>query len=126
MCERVRGTRLSERDAEACAREISPGLRGRDRLLALMDLGATVCTARRPACETCPLFDTCTTRGTHADETKHRQARFEGSFRQRRGIVLAQLRSGPVPARELDGEVLASLLHDGLAEVTRGRAHLPR
>jgi len=29
-------------------------------------------------------------------------------------------------AGELDGEALASLLDDGLAEVTRGRAHLPR
>ena len=56
----------------------------------------------------------------------HRQARFEGSFRQRRGRVLARLREGPVPTRELDGEALASLLDDGLAEVTRGRAHLPR
>ncbi len=125
VCERVRGTRLTDRDAEACARAISPGLRGRDRLLALMDLGATVCTARRPACDTCPLFDDCATRGIHDDETRPRQSRFEGSFRQRRGLVLAQLRDGPVPARQLDGEVLASLLDDGLAEVTRGRAHLP-
>ncbi len=26
---------------------------------AIMDLGATVCTARRPACDVCPLADTC-------------------------------------------------------------------
>ncbi len=39
---------------------------------------------------------------------------------------MAKLRVGPVAAAELDGEVLASLLDDGLAEVTRGRAHLPR
>jgi hypothetical protein len=40
--------------------------------------------------------------------------------------VLAQLRAGPARAIELDGEALASLLDDGLAEVTRGRAHLPK
>jgi A/G-specific adenine glycosylase len=126
VCERVRGTRLTDPEAEACVREIGRGLQPRDRLLAMMDLGATVCVARTPACDRCPIVTECTTRGTHGDETKHRQGRFAGSFRQRRGIVMARLRVGSVPTAEIDGEVLASLLDDGLAEVTRGRAHLPR
>jgi A/G-specific adenine glycosylase len=127
VCERVRGERLSERAAEECAIEIASGLRGRDRLLALMDVGATVCTARSPQCDRCPLAPACATRGTLADETKRRQGRYEGSFRQRRGIVMARLRERTtVATAELDGEALASLLDDGLAEVTRGRAHLPR
>ena len=126
VCERVRGTRLSDREAEACVRAFGGGLNPRDRLLAMMDLGATVCTARTPACDRCPIVSECATRGTHPDETKHKQPRYAGSFRERRGIVMAQLRAGPVAAAELDGEVLASLLDDGLAEVTRGRAHLPR
>jgi A/G-specific adenine glycosylase len=126
VCERVQGTRLSDADAEACVRELAGRMQPRDRLLAMMDLGATVCSARSPACDRCPIVSVCATRGTHPDETKHRQSRFAGSFRERRGIVMAQLRSGPVAAAELDGEVLASLLDDGLAEVTRGRAHLPR
>ena len=91
-----------------------------------MDLGATVCTARAPACDRCPIARDCATRGPLADETTHRQAAYEGSFRQRRGIVMARaarrVRRAP---SELDGEALASLLDDGLAEVTRGRAHLP-
>jgi A/G-specific adenine glycosylase len=127
VCERVRGTGLAESEAEECVRELGKGLRPRDRLLAMMDLGATVCTARAPSCDRCPIVSLCATRGTHADETKRRpQARYVGSFRQRRGIAMARLRAGPVAAAELDGEVLASLLDDGLAEVTRGRAHLPR
>jgi A/G-specific adenine glycosylase len=126
VCERVRGARLSDREAEECVRELGANLTPRDRLLALMDLGATVCTARTPACDRCPIVSECATRGTHAEETKHRQARYAGSFRERRGIAMAQLREGPVAAADLDGEVLASLLDDGLAEVTRGRAHLPR
>jgi A/G-specific adenine glycosylase len=124
VCERVAGTRLTDRDAEAVAVEIAAPLTGRDRLLALMDVGATVCTARTPACGTCPLYDGCATRGTHGEETRHRQSRFEGSFRQRRGIVLARLRAAPTPAQDLDGEALYTLIADGLAEVERGVARL--
>jgi len=126
VCERVRGSSLTDAEAEECARDIGEGLTPRDRLLALMDVGATVCRSRAPECDRCPLEPDCDTRGTHARETKHRQGRYQGSFRQRRGDVMAQLRRGSVPAIEVDGEVLASLLDDGLAEVTRGRAHLPR
>ncbi len=127
VCERVKGTRLLPAEAEAVARELTPALSGRDRLLALMDLGATVCVARSPRCDACPLFASCATRGTFAQETKHRQGRFEGSFRQRRGLVMARLRERTtVRTSELDGEALASLLDDGLVEITRGRAHLPR
>ena len=125
VCERVNGERLSDAEAERAAVAIGAPLKGRDRLLALMDLGATVCVARNPACEVCPISRSCATKGPLPNETRHRQAAYVGSFRQRRGVVLARLREGPTRAIELDGEALASLLHDGLAEVTRGRAHLP-
>ena len=126
VCERVSGVRLTPNGADETAVAIAAPLSGRDRLLALMDLGATVCTARDHACDGCPISSDCATRGQLADETRHRQAAYAGSFRQRRGTVLAQLRVGAVRTAELDGEALASLLDDGLAEVTRGRAHLPR
>ncbi|MCZ7527894.1 MAG: hypothetical protein M5U14_16850 [Acidimicrobiia bacterium] len=58
-------------------------------------------------------------------EARARQARFEGSFRQRRGRVLAVLREGPAPTGTLDGEALASLATDGLATVEDGLARLP-
>jgi A/G-specific adenine glycosylase len=90
-----------------------------------MDLGATVCTSRNPSCEACPIRRDCATRGTLDGETRFRQAAYKGSFRERRGRVLAALRAGPMRTDQLDGEALASLLDDGLAEVTRGRAHLP-
>jgi A/G-specific adenine glycosylase len=124
VCERVAGRRLRDHDAELVAMEITEPLRGRDRLLAIMDLGATVCTARSPACDACPLAPRCATRGVHDDETRHRQGRFEGSFRQRRGLVMARLRDAPTPASELDGEALYTLIADGLAEVDRGIARL--
>ncbi len=124
VCERVRGERLNDREAESAARAIASPLVGRDRLLALMDVGATVCTARAPRCDRCPLFASCATRGTHTEETRHRQSPYAGSFRQRRGLVLARLRDGPAPACELDGEALFTLIDDGLAEVARGVARL--
>ncbi len=127
VCERVAGARLSDRAAQECAASIRSTLRGRDRFLALMDVGATVCAARAPSCDACPLTSQCATHGELAEETKRRQGRYAGSFRERRGIVMARLRAArSVAAIELDGEALASLLDDGLAEVTRGRAHLPR
>ena len=76
-----------------------------------------------------PLPDraTCATRGA----ARRRDPPPPGRVR---GIVPAAARHrcsrSCAPARrravELDGEALASLLDDGLAEVTRGRAHLPR
>jgi A/G-specific adenine glycosylase len=124
VCERFVGMSLRESDAEVAARRIAAPLRGRERLLALMDVGATVCTARDPDCARCPLRRRCATRGVLVEETKHRQSPYEGSFRQRRGVVLAKLRSSPTRVVDLDAEALASLVADGLAEVRGQRAQL--
>ena len=89
---------------------------------ALFDLGATVCLARIPRCEICPLAALCPSRGRRY-EPERRQSRFEGSFRQRRAIALRAIADGyPVD----DGEALASLARDGLVVVTDdGVASLP-
>jgi A/G-specific adenine glycosylase len=62
---------------------------------ALMDFGATVCTARKPACVACPLKESCTAFMQGNVENYLRvsppQKRFEGSTRQYRGIVLRAL-----------------------------------
>ncbi|HEU0057798.1 MAG TPA: hypothetical protein VFQ08_11125, partial [Gaiella sp.] len=50
---------------------------------ALMDLGATICLARIPRCDACPLARACPSRGTR-DAPTRKQPPFEGSFRQRR------------------------------------------
>ena len=99
VVQRVAGRRLTDREAEAEARTIGGRLRGRDRLLALMDLGALVCRARDPRCGECPLVAMCASRGPLPGERRARQAPFAGSFRQRRGEVLAVLRAGPAPSR---------------------------
>lgn len=125
VVERVRGERLPERAAEEASVRIGRPLRGRDRLLALMDVGALVCRPHDPRCAACPLRRRCATRGPLPAETRQRQAPFAGSFRQRRGEVMARLRTGPAPASELDADALASLVDDGLAVVVRRRARLP-
>jgi A/G-specific adenine glycosylase len=125
VVERVAGTPLSPRAAERAMVEIGRPLHGRDRLLALMDVGALLCRPRDPRCSECPLHARCAARGQLAGERRSRQPAFEGSFRQRRGRVLARLREGPVRADDVDPDALASLVDDGLAVVSRGRARLP-
>ena len=92
---------------------------------ALMDLGATVCLARIPRCDACPLAETCPSRGRRYEPLR-KQGRFEGSFRQRRARTLRLVASRERRADELEPDVLESLAADGLVEVSRGRARLPR
>jgi A/G-specific adenine glycosylase len=118
VAERTAGSALSDRDAEAVLVELGAPLRGRDRLLALMDIGALVCLPREPRCDACPLRPRCASRGARPDEGGSRQPRYEGSFRQRRGRVMARLRPGaPVEVGSLDADALASLVDDGLAVI---------
>jgi A/G-specific adenine glycosylase len=125
VVERVSGRRLLAREAEAAMIRAGRPLRGRDRLLALMDVGALLCRPTAPRCRECPLRRRCATRGPLDAETRTRSAPFAGSFRQRRGEVMAHLRDRPTPARDLDAEALASLVADGLAVVRHGTARLP-
>jgi A/G-specific adenine glycosylase len=125
VVERVRGGRLTTKDAERAMLEIGRPLRGRDRLLALMDVGAVLCRPRDPHCAECPLRRRCATRGPLADERRSHQGAFAGSFRQRRGHVMAKLREGSVPTSQVDPDALASLVQDGLAVVEGETARLP-
>ena len=72
---------------------------------ALMDLGATVCLARIPRCEACPLAEACPARGRRYEPLR-KQSRFEGSFRQRRARTLRLVASRPRRAEELEPDVL--------------------
>ena len=107
---------------------------------AVMEFGALVCTARRPACDGCPVIGSCTwtTLGQPDDDrTPRRQPEYVGSDRQARGHVLGRLRdhrttltrkaleSGwPDPAQA--SRALDSLVEDGLVQAhARGRYGLP-
>jgi A/G-specific adenine glycosylase len=91
---------------------------------ALMDLGATVCLARIPRCDACPLAGGCPSRGIR-DEPARKQGPFEGSFRQRRAITLRLVADSERALGELDAEAVHSLERDGLVVVSEGRVELP-
>jgi A/G-specific adenine glycosylase len=91
---------------------------------ALMDLGATVCLARIPRCDSCPLADDCPSRGRRYEPLR-KQGRFEGSFRQKRAQTLRLVAEGVRPAEELDGDAVAALARDGLVLLDGDRVRLP-
>ncbi len=96
--------------------------------VAVMELGALVCTAARPRCTACPVQDQCAWRlaGHPAYDGPPRKAQtWAGTDRQCRGRLLAVLREsdGPVGPSALEGawaaaeqreRCLQSLLADGL------------
>jgi A/G-specific adenine glycosylase len=100
--------------------------------VALMELGATVCTARSPRCGVCPL-SSCAWRAAGfppAATPARRPQRYAGTDRQVRGKLLDVLRGNttPVSRAQLDvawltdtaqrDRALDSLLVDGLVEQT--------
>ena len=101
-----------------------PTGRASDFLQALFDLGATVCLARVPRCDRCPVAGSCPSRGRRYEPAR-RQGRFEGSRRQARGRLLDRLREGPVALPDADAEIVAALVRDGLAVVTNRVVTLP-
>ncbi len=108
--------------------------------VALMELGAVVCTARAPRCGACPARPGCAwvNAGRPAYDGPRRPLQaFAGTDRQVRGRLLEVLRGSPEPVerRVLDAawadaaqrdRCLDSLLVDGLAEqLDDGRFALP-
>ena len=92
---------------------------------ALMDLGATVCLARIPRCDVCPLAAACPSKGTR-DPPARKQSRFEGSFRQRRATTLRLVSVADIPGARLDQEAVEALAKDGLVVVLpNGTVGLP-
>jgi A/G-specific adenine glycosylase len=98
--------------------------------VALMELGALVCTAAAPKCGECPLADQCAwlAAGRPQAAPQRRAQRYEGTDRQCRGRVLAVLRNAhsAVPRQEFDAvwpdqaqlaRALDALVSDGLVEV---------
>ena len=91
---------------------------------ALMDLGATVCIARVPRCEVCPLAAACPSRGRRYEPLR-KQSRFDGSFRQRRAQTLRLVAESPRPLAALDADAVRSLERDELVLVEDELVSLP-
>lgn len=108
--------------------------------VAVMELGALVCTARKPSCAECPIANQCAWKlaGRPAYDGPPRRAQtYAGTDRQVRGRLLAVLRDSehPVPKSALDAvwddhvqreRALDTLVEDGLVDpLDDGRYALP-
>lgn len=108
---------------------------------AVMELGALVCTARSPRCGDCPVAAECAWRlagyPPYLGPRAAVQKKFEGSDRQVRGLIVAELRASDVPVTREEIErvwpdatqrtrALAGLLKDGLVVPADGGFELPR
>jgi A/G-specific adenine glycosylase len=63
VLQRFSGTRLAPEEIWKAAEDLLDHDRPGDFNQAMMELGATVCTPRTPSCLTCPLVNSCATRG---------------------------------------------------------------
>ena len=130
----VQGVELPGTSVTKAEREVATGLLPEDDAtaatwaVAVMELGALVCTAANPRCGQCPVADRCAwvAAGRPAYDGPPRKAQtWAGTDRQCRGRLLAVLREsdGPVHRSRLDAvwsedgqrlRCLASLVEDGL------------
>jgi len=116
---------VAERAAASARIPAPPG----DYSVAVMELGALVCTARSPRCDACPVSGACAwlAAGRPEADRPRRTQTYAGTDREVRGRLLAVLRAcaGQVAAAELDlawpdaaqrHRALAGLVADGLVE----------
>lgn len=129
----------AERRRAATVLPEEPGLSARWNV-ALMELGALVCTAGAPACDECPVRDWCAWRAAGYPRDEHagrrRTQAWHGTDRQVRGRVMALLRGAGddvVELSDIEAELaeiepeqlaraLAGLVADGLAARVGGDA----
>ncbi len=100
---------------------------------ATMELGALICTAKKPQCGQCPLATQCKWRSLDyplSDQPKRTQT-WHGTDRQCRGVIVQALRENPVLQKkeimllwDVPSQVekaLLTLLEDGLVESVKGQ-----
>lgn len=130
--ERERAAGLVPVESEADAAQWAAGT---------MELGALVCTARAPQCQTCPLQSICAWKAAGFPEDQHKEKRraqaWHGTDRQVRGLLMSAMRTSDVIYPEsLDSlsavelsqreRCIAGLLSDGLAVREGTGIRLPR
>jgi A/G-specific adenine glycosylase len=94
---------------------------------ATMELGALICTATKPKCETCPLSNSCLWRAKgypQSQNVKKKTQKWHGTDRQCRGAIIEYLRNHPKATESSLSKIwddssqlekcLASLTKDGL------------
>ncbi|MCE2710028.1 MAG: A/G-specific adenine glycosylase [Ilumatobacteraceae bacterium] len=153
---RVTNQPLTARASQDLADHVLPRGQSWEWNQVLMDFGAQVCTARRPQCGECPIRTHCAWNVECSGETpavgiahasndparssaltSRPQARFEGSDRQARGLLMKTLAERGVKQQDVArvmnlngdtrraGRLLESLVNDGLVVVRDGWCRLP-
>lgn len=142
---RLDGRSMTARELQQRADGLVPQGLGWEWNQVLMDFGATLCTARNPSCDGCPLARHCSWAGdtTVVDPApgsaaaSRPQARFEGSDRQARGRAMRALVERPRSRAELveamqlttdaarAGSLVDALVAEGLAVESGGVVTLP-
>jgi len=89
-------------DERAAAQGMLPGspVRASRWAAAVMELGAVVCTARSPRCQTCPVAGACAWRAAGyppSQDAPRRSQAYAGTDRATRGALLAVLRLSTAP-----------------------------
>jgi A/G-specific adenine glycosylase len=135
VVERLDRRRRRPRELARRADALLPAGRAGEWNQALMELGATVCVARAPACEACPAA-ACRSRGrplpaawSGAARARGPAERFEDSDRYVRGRIVAGLAANAAPpdgiAPERIERALAGLERDGLVVRDGAEVRLP-
>ena len=142
---RLEGRTLSMNETQSIADQNLPKGEGWRWNQAMIEIGATICTARKTQCGNCPLKATCawTKDQTAPDpaiaEKRKKFETFEGSDRQGRGKLINALRSEPIMETDVPQifgwtndhkrckRVLKKLEKDGLIVITdSGKVSLPK
>jgi A/G-specific adenine glycosylase len=128
-------------ELDARARSALPAGRTHDWNSALMDVGATICTARAPKCLLCPLRAACAAAPVDAAQlaermrgTRRRSPQealpFERTTRYLRGRIVDRLRDVPrgatMPLDDLIAALAAVIPPDRIAEIPNVAAALER
>jgi A/G-specific adenine glycosylase len=128
----VLGRVATEREAVLIDEELMP----RDAAPwhhALMDLGATICTARSPRCDECPVSAACRGRGRATERVRRAQPTFATSDRRVRGWIISLLRERDMTVTSLNEAIadprvprlVAALGDEGLVELRGAKVTLP-
>jgi len=114
-------------EVEAFAEQVVPAQAAYAWNQALMDLGATLCGAKRALCLVCPLVSECAGPGPKRTSAAKPAGEFRGSRRFYRGRIVEALRDAPegmslralcVAIGDLDvGKLVQKLAADGLIVV---------
>ena len=141
---RLEGRTLSMKEAQSIADQNLPTGEGWRWNQAMIEIGATICTARKTQCGKCPLKETCTwTKNQAATDPaisvkSKKLETFEGSDRQGRGKLINALRNEPIMGKDVPQilgwpndhkrckRVLEKLEKDGLIVIAdSGKISLP-